>query len=81
MEQAAATWRRMNSATAAFGAGPKRRAGCPGPSSTTALRTAPMPSPGRLTSLATIQSRFFAASLRRAEAATSCVSAANPTTT
>ena len=45
---------------------PKGSRSPPRPSSNTALLSAFMPSPGRLTSLATIQSSFFSSSLRRA---------------
>ena len=72
---------KMNSATADFGAGPNANRAPLRPSSTTALSSAFIPRPGRPTSLATIQSRFFSASFRRARFSTSRVSAAKPTTT
>src|SRR5579875_1139145 len=76
----ATTQSRMRAATAVFGSTGSASSSPAASSRWTTFVSLPKPAPAAVTSLATIRSRCFVASLRRASAITSWVSAANPIT-
>src|SRR5579885_2538277 len=76
----APTQSRMRAATAVFGSTGSASSSPAASSRWTTFVSLPKPAPAAVTSLATIRSRCFVASLRRASAITSWVSAANPIT-